>query len=155
MNITISLPLNRQFPGRITCGSWWSECLGEADLMAAIQHGNPQRDPLKGYGHTPLGRYRAVLGPAHASTPADLRSYGPHRVILLQALDGDALTAAKNGRDGIWIHGGAPAPDGIGLRPTHGCVRLSDRNQGELVALLEAAGVAACECEITTMERTK
>lgn len=153
MTIQIQLPINRQFLGRITFGGWWAECLGQADLMAAIQHGNPQRNPLKGYGDTPLGRYRATLGPAHSSTPADLRSYGPHRVILLQPLDGDALTAAKNGRDGIWIHGGAPAPDGIGLRPTHGCVRLSDRNQGELVALLEAAGVAACECEISTMER--
>jgi len=152
MTITISLPLNRQFYGRITCGSWWAECLGEADLMAAIKAGNPQRDPLKGYGHTPLGRYRAVLSGKWGENPGPLRSYGPHRVIELHPIDGDAL---KANRPGLAIHGGAPAPDGIGLRPTHGCVRLSDRNQGELVALLEAADVAACECEISTMERTK
>jgi len=147
MQILIQLPTNRQSYGRLAYGDFWAECYGQADLMAAIQHGNPQRDPLKPYGDTPLGRYRAVLGTV---TPP-LRSYGPHRVIELQPIDGDALKAAHAGRDGLWIHGGAPAPDGIGLRPTHGCVRLSDRNQGELVSLLEAAGVAACECEITVM----
>jgi len=149
VTIQILLPTNRQKYGTLTCGDLKAQCCAQSDLMAAIKAGNPSRDSLKPYGNTPLGRYRGTLG----AVLQPERSYGPHRVIELQALDGDALAATKNGRDGIWIHGGAPAPDGIGLRPTHGCVRLSDRNQGELVALLEAAGVAACECEISTMER--
>lgn len=139
MQITISLPSNRQKYGTLTCGDFKAACCAQSDLMAAIKAGNPSRDALKPYGNTPLGRYRGTLG----AVLQPERSYGPHRVIELQPLDGDALTAAKHGRDGLLIHGGDLAPDGINLRPTHGCVRLSNRDQKLLLDILEAAGTPA------------
>lgn len=139
MLITISLPANRQKYGTLTCGDFTAACCAQSDLMAAIKAGNPSRDALKPYGNTPLGRYRGNLG----SVLQPERSYGPHRVIELHPIDGDALHAAKNGRDGFLIHGGDLAPDGINLRPTHGCVRLSNRDMQFLLDILEAANAPA------------
>lgn len=150
MTISILLPADRRHYGVLDFGEHKFRCLGEADYTAACAHGNEHRDPLKPFGHTPLGRWRAVLGGHWGITPGPLRSYGPHRVIELHPIDGEALQAQRNGRSGEAIHGGDLAADG-GLRPTHGCVRLSNDDQAALVAAMEAAGIAACECEISAM----
>lgn len=112
-------------------------CLGKADNPAATKHGNPDRDQLKPYGDTPTGEYTAALcvnAGGISPTASDLRSFGPHKRLMLTPKSGNALEAAKNGRGGLMGHGGALATGG-GLRPTDGCVRFDD----DTMAVIEAA----------------
>ncbi len=105
--------------------------LGKADDNAAKANGNPSRDPLHVFGDTPLGSYQCHVQPPQ--TP--VHSYGPYKTIALVATGGDALTAQKNGRSGLLIHGGDLGPNGS-LRPTHGCVRLFNEDMKLLTDLL-------------------
>lgn len=116
-------------------------CLAKSDNLAAAQAGNPKRDPLKRMGDAPLGRSSLTLCPP--GTPE--RSYGPGKRYLLTGTAGDALTAKKNGRTGIMIHGGALATGGKKLRPTHGCVRVDDSTMAILAGL---------ECQWATVATT-
>lgn len=117
-------------------------CLGKSDNAAAAKAGNPTRDPLRKMGDLPTGAYRARPGLSLARDAASTRSYGPHPVIALEPLAGDALRAKQNGRSGLLIHGGALGPNGK-LRPTLGCLRLSNDDQESLVVLLDGKD---CEC---------
>lgn len=152
--IKVTLPRGRQFPGslRLTTTSVGGAnteltlfgpipVLGRADSADAARHGNPDRNPLKPYGDTPTGTFACTVVGAGDS----LRSYGPHGRILLRAVGGAALLAAGDGlaittddghRAGLMIHGGAPG-NGGGLRPTHGCLRLSNENMAALLAVLK------------------
>lgn len=60
---------------------------------------------------------------------------------ILPSISGNFLIAEENGRSEIMIHGGAPAPNSSAiwypLRPTYGCVRLSNSDQKELIQVLE------------------
>lgn len=105
-------------------------CLAKSDNTAAAQAGNPTRDPLKRMGDAPLGRSSLTL--CAPGTPE--RSYGPGKRYLLTGATGDALTAKKNGRQGIMIHGGALNANGS-LRPTHGCIRVDDSTMAILAGL--------------------
>lgn len=76
-------------------------------------------------GHTPTGTYTGYLyGPASPES-----SYGPYKVV---AMDGVSGVIVSSGRSGIWIHGGDASSSG-GLRPTYGCVRISNTNQNTMV----------------------
>lgn len=107
-------------------------CDGKSDNAAAIAAGNPDRDPTKPYGDTPLGEYIGRLEYVEAS-PANRRSFGPPDesgkipIVALEPIEGisQAWRAYLNGRRGLAIHCGDPNGEG-GLRPTHGCVRLSN-----------------------------
>lgn len=113
------------------------KCYGKADNLAAAGAGNPKRDPLRLYGDFPLGEYscRLVLvAPPDKLGDTFKREYGPYGFIELTAVSGDALTAAKNGRYGLRVHSGALTTAGT-LRPTHGCLRLSD---ADFLALRQA-----------------
>jgi hypothetical protein len=105
-------------------------CLAKSDNLAAAQAGNPTRDPLKRMGDAPLGRSSLTL----CAPGLPLRSYGPGKRYLLTGTTGDALTARKNGRTGIMIHGGVLTIGGA-LRPTHGCVRVDDSTITAIVSL--------------------
>lgn len=121
------------FPWTLNAGPF--VCLGKSDNEAAADAGNPSRDPLHVDGDFPLGEYSAQLvkWPA-APGPVSRREYGPYGYIVLTPVSGDALTAQLNGRDGLRVHAGDPSLAG-GLRPTHGCLRLSNR---DFLALLQA-----------------
>ena len=110
-------------------------CLGKADNADAAQHDNPERDPTLAFGDTPTGEYAVVELVAHPKGETTLHTYGPFPSLLLDPQSGDALTAKQNGREGLMIHGGAPSVNG-GLRPTHGCIRVSDASQKALVGLV-------------------
>jgi hypothetical protein len=71
----------------------------------------------------------------HSTGETDLHTYGAFPSLLLDPQSGEALIAKQNGREGLMIHGGAPSSTG-GLRPTHGCIRLSEENQKALTGLL-------------------
>lgn len=130
MKLWSQLPKDRFRPGRF----WLTDdagtvvfgpvpCRGEADNSGAVAHGNPIEDPTKAYGDHPAGSYRVL---EVFWDPQPVHSYGP-AFLKLEPTGGEAFTARVNGRSGIGIHGGDPGPNGE-LRPTFGCLRLSNEN---------------------------
>ncbi|AIQ15515.1 hypothetical protein H70357_01480 [Paenibacillus sp. FSL H7-0357] len=95
-------------------------------------------------GHTPTGVYSAAISKEPMpQTVKNKRSYGPSKYIIMDPVSGNALIAEQNGRSGLWIHGGDPADTGAPsypLRPTHGCVRLSNEDQHSLIYVLSTLG---------------
>ena len=132
MVISVSVPHDRLKLGTLKADEFECPCYCKADNAAAAAAGNPTRDPLKTDGDTPVGIYSARVGgielPEH--------SYGPHQVIHLTAEDGPALVAH---RSGLAVHGGQLSTEGR-LRPTHGCIRVHDESQAELVERMLAWG---------------
>lgn len=113
-------------------------CLAKSDNAAAAAAGNPTRNPLLPFGDIPTGTYTGeVTVAANQSVKTDVRSYGAHARILLLAVAGAALEACtgKKPRWGLMIHGGALGTKGV-LRPTHGCIRLSEENMKTLLDLI-------------------
>jgi hypothetical protein len=120
-------------------------CDGQSDLSAAIEAGNPSRNPTKAFGNTPLGEYKGSISHVPDS-PQDRRSYGiPDETgaiptIDLAAAPGDteAWKARTNGRTGLKIHSGDL--NGYGhLRETHGCIRLLEVDMGHLLTAIDGA----------------
>lgn len=132
MTIFVELPQNRKKLGTIWCGELEAPCYGKADQAAATRVGNSQRNQLLRNGDTPTGKYVAEVG----KTKIPSRTYGKHPIIRLIPKEGNALLAARNGRAGLLIHGGEPSSSG-GLRPTYGCLRVSEETQAALVACLQ------------------
>lgn len=92
--------------------------------------------PLVYKGNTPTGDYSGYLaGPCTPST-----SYGPYKVVAMTGVSGQII---DSGRSGIWIHGGSPETDTsklwYPLRPTYGCVRITNNDQYTLQTEIEAA----------------
>lgn len=92
---------------------------------------NPKHDPLRKYGDTPTGVYRARVIP-----PKIEKNFGlSPRIDLFKAIAGQALIAEKNGRDQLQVHAQG-SPD-RGLIPTHGCLRTFDKDQRKLINALK------------------
>ncbi len=105
-------------------------CFGKADNAMAARHGNPRRDTTRRFGDTPSGEYRARF----VHTPQrDTNTYGVNGYIMMEPIGGDALVARRNGRSGLWIHGGS-VRNGR-LRPTFGCVRVFDSDMAVLLSM--------------------
>ncbi|TKH43879.1 L,D-transpeptidase [Paenibacillus sp. FSL R10-2782] len=112
--------------------------------------GRGSNDEANGGDHTNWKRKNADIPTGVAKCKVYAKgsseySYGPYkRVWLNEAVSGNFLIAAQNGRDEIMIHGGDPAPSSSAtwypLRPTYGCIRLSNSNQKALIQILEANG---------------
>lgn len=66
-------------------------------------------------------------------------SYGPYKVIMLTPVSGDIKDFTN--RSGIWIHGGDPcsypSASWYPLRPTYGCIRVSNADQLSLQTHIE------------------
>ena len=141
-NFEVVLPKNRVNPGTLelrdgdTVVAGPFPVLGKADNQAAAQKGNPTRNPEREDGDTPLGEYgiTEVVPTGGPAMPA--HSYGPNGALRLNPVAGQALIAKRNGRTGLLIHGGDPRPSDGGLRPTHGCLRVSDPNMAVLAPLV-------------------
>jgi L,D-transpeptidase-like protein len=116
------------------------ECRAKADNAGAAQHGNPTRDPLRPFGDHPSGSY-VVQAIEHGKSPA--HTYGPV-FMLLDPTDGDALQARRNGRTGLAIHGGDPSATMM-LRPTFGCLRVSNAAIVEMARHIRVGDVYVCE----------
>lgn len=129
--IKIILPKDRTKLGKLYIKEKEFVCYGKADNAGAIRRGNPSRDPLKLFGDTPTGVYRCyVTGPLKPP-----RTYGIHKVIYLGPVSGNAKKAEKNGRSGLLIHGGDLGSGGR-LRPTFGCIRVSNEDMKEILDLI-------------------
>lgn len=92
-------------------------------------------DPTVTNGNTPSGDYTGELyGPVSPSS-----SYGPYKLVLTTPVSGQVVDA---GRSGIWIHGGNPITDTsktwYPLRPTYGCVRITNSEQNTLKTKIES-----------------
>lgn len=86
--------------------------------------------------NTPQGVYGASV--AAAGTPES--SYGPYkRVAMTPFISGDITQTT---RSGFYIHGGDPATSGTWapLRPTHGCIRVSNDNMKALLDAISKVG---------------
>ncbi|MDF2547728.1 MAG: hypothetical protein K0R93_2626 [Anaerosolibacter sp.] len=136
-SIEINLPENRDYKGTLKMYANGSvvhtcDCLGR---------GSECPDHTQWWatnGDTPTGSYDGSLVGAGSPTS----SYGPYRRISLDPIGGHALQAEQAGRSGIMIHGGDPATSGTWapLRPTHGCIRVSNSDQKTLADLVSAYG---------------
>jgi len=121
---------------------------GKADGGTAAANGNASRNPLFPFGDTPTGGYAVPgLEATGDGTGRSTHSYGPNGAIRLNPTSGDALTAAGLGRQYLLIHGGDLNANNR-LRPTNGCIRLSN---DDMAALLNAIAV---ESQITAPPNT-
>ncbi|MET1174529.1 L,D-transpeptidase [Paenibacillus amylolyticus] len=112
--------------------------------------GRGSNDPKNGNDHTNWKLQNADIPTGVAKTVVYAKgssesSYGPHkRVWLNQAVSGNFLIAEQNGRSEIMIHGGDPATSSslpwYPLRPTYGCIRLSNADQKALIDVLVQHG---------------
>jgi hypothetical protein len=128
----------------VVCGPF--PVAGRSGDRLAAQHGNPARNPLLRYGDTPEGTYRVTgfVGTG-TETSYDPDDRGPHGVIVIEAVAGDAALAEANGRYRLLIEGGAAGVGGT-LRSTAGSLRLYDHDQATLLAALDGATGIICEC---------
>ena len=156
MKIKISLPHDRNSSGTLKVQAASGQVIfgpipvaGRAYSAVAAAHNNPLRDPLLPYGDTPCGTYRvrAVVKADTKSEVAYLEDYGPHGVIVLEATAGDAVLADAHGRFRFLIQGSVGS-HGKRLRATSGALRLFNRDQRRLVALLEGCE-ETISCEIS------
>ncbi|WSH67970.1 hypothetical protein U8Q05_26940 (plasmid) [Rhizobium ruizarguesonis] len=114
--------------------------LGRGARDTATAHGNPNGISTEPFGDTPTGGYdlpMVLKSGANTNHPADV--YGSAGVIVMDPVNGDALTAKQNGRTGLLIHAGrqasTPTPLPGHLRPTNGCIRVLER---DIAALIQA-----------------
>ncbi|KXG75534.1 L,D-transpeptidase [Thermotalea metallivorans] len=125
-HIDVYLPINRNYKGHIYLWDassecrMYAECLGRSASNASM---------YEYQGNTPTGEYTGYLyGPM-----SNTSSYGPYKVVKMTGVSGVII---ESGRDGIWIHGGDPITDTsktyYPLRPTYGCVRISNSDQQTL-----------------------
>jgi hypothetical protein len=144
VEIVVQLPTDRTYVGTLTLKDDQGnvvagplQAFGKADNITAINHGNAARDPTQLYGDAPEGSYEVPSAIATGDgTNYPAHSYGSAGALALRPVGGQALTAAANGRTGFFIHGGDPGNNGA-LRPTNGCIRLSNDDMAALLAGLE------------------
>ena len=129
--------------GRRICGPW--PVAGRATDSLAEAHGNPRRNPVLRYGDTPTGSYRVRQNLKSGSgTPFRTVEFGPHGVILIEGVSGDAAIAEANGRFHLLIIGGKLANTGD-LRSTAGALRLANEHQRALVRSLGQLSDVQCD----------
>jgi hypothetical protein len=129
--------------GRRICGGL--AVAGRSTDSLAAAEGNPRRDPKLLYGDTPTGRYRlARTLKSGKGTFFPTAEFGPHGVVVLEAVAGDAALAEANGRFHILLQGGRRAANG-GLRSSAGALRLANDDLHLLMAALKKADELSCE----------
>lgn len=154
MKLYAMLPPNREAEGviwgvedgRVVFGPERSR--GEADNTGAFKAGNVQEDPTRAFGDHPYGTYRIT---DVVRDPAPARSYGP-AFLKLAPVSGQAWEARQNGRTGLGIHGGDPGPNDT-LRPTFGCLRVTNEVAERLAGLVERQLAAIGECWYECVEQ--
>lgn len=115
-----------------------------SDNLAAA-NGNAQRDPLLRFGDTPTGSYvirRIVKSGKGTKFPAS--RFGPHGLIVMQPVSGDAACADANGRFHFLIIGGDLSSDKK-LRSTAGSLRLRNDHMRSLMKAVTQRSNLRCE----------
>lgn len=150
--LVIEFSSNRDRCGRLTlfdgngskvCGPF--PVAGRASGHLAAANGNPSRDPLFRYGDTPSGGYAVRrLEKSGQGTPFPPAQFGPHGVVVLEGILGEAACAEANGRFHILICGGRLSAKGL-LRSTAGGLRLNNEDHRVLVAALRKRQNVHCD----------
>ncbi len=125
--------------------------LGKSDTQIAEEYGNPSRDPTQPYGDTPTGVYEVAGYKTTGTHHYPAHSYGHFGAIALKAREGQAMVAEENGRTGLLIHSGDPGHGGQ-LRPTNGCLRLSNGHMRKLLHSISRDNVTVGQCVVSEME---
>jgi hypothetical protein len=131
-HIRISLPTDRSRPGALELRDpdgqrlMAAPCLGRGTGHPSL---NPQRSPMRRWGHTPLGDYRASAVVDRGADQAGRPPYGRY-VFALRPADARVVAARK----GLMIHGGRGNDR---LVTTRGCVRLLDLDMARLAKALQ------------------
>jgi hypothetical protein len=108
------------------------DACGSASPELAAKNGNPACDPLRPFGHPPLGSYALLASPP--PPPECGIEYGS-QVLLFEPAGGEGLQAESFGRLLLAVYAGPPGRDGR-LRRTQGGVRLSESMMKELLVRL-------------------
>ena len=144
------LPHDRSTPGRLALltedGAEVLVCqaLGKADNGGAAAHGNPTRDPIRPYGDCPTGTFDVTGWAAtDRSDTEEVDRFGPHGKVVLDPTGGPALEGKRNGRYGLLIHGGRLNMSQR-LRPTYGCLRVTDAAMEQIVAHHRLRPITRC-----------
>jgi hypothetical protein len=124
--------------------------LGMADQKTASKKGNSPRSTIIPYGDTPLGTYQ-IDGFQPPSNLGDAARHGPHGKIRITPTRGDAKLASEAGRTFLQIHGGVPGPNRQ-LRPTNGCLRLSDDDMLDLMTAIITRGTPPDVCSVQKID---
>ena len=160
--IFVRLPMDRDYagllevqtPGGTRIAGPYEVC-GRADDQIARDNRNPERDPLLPFGDIPYGEYWvAGIVASGAGTKYGSEEYGSAGVVVLEPRNGDAALADANGRFRFLIHGGKSAAGG-GLRPTDGSLRLSNRDQQDLVGVLRRLQGSSGTCLVVQAEHLR
>jgi hypothetical protein len=139
LHFFVLLPRNRNLAGRLRVEKD-GMLLAEFSALGRGSRGPGDTSLLKD-GNTPTGSYK---GSEFIETKGrNLASYGPWGALRLKPESGNAVLAQDVfGRKGLLIHGGALATSGLWkgkLKPTHGCIRLSNSDMKRLREIIEAA----------------
>jgi hypothetical protein len=161
--IAVELPSDRGRAGRLSikndlgqvvAGPW--PVLGKADGLTAARRNNSTRSTVLPYGDTPAGTY-LVTGAFKVGdgTSYKKESYGIHGALRLDPQSGDAKVAKDvGGRTGLLIHSGDLGNQGR-LRPTNGCLRLSNGDMravlDELLLIAVVQGAISATCSVTSV----
>lgn len=149
ININVRVPESRDRTAVVEIRSGLSKvadgiAVASASPALAARHGNPHCDPLRPWGHPPLGSYRLLAqGPAPAGCDIE---YGGH-LLVFQPESGSALEAESFGRLLLLAYAG-PAGKSGQLRPTQGGLRLQQKTFDALRAVLAAAPEAVLEIDV-------
>jgi hypothetical protein len=144
VHLQVTLPKNRNFTGNMVVFVN-NEPTGFSFPVKGRGSVGAGNTMFQNKGNTPDGKYRGELVATKGWNEA---SYGPNGAIRLHPISGNAYKAWKiYGRTGLCIHGGNPPKDADknkevmtgGLRPTYGCLRLSNENVAKLMQVLEDA----------------
>jgi len=149
LTINVRVPADRNETAVVEIFSGASRIAGSlaaasASAELARSHGNADCDPLRPWGHPPLGNYRLI---AHGPAPAgcDLE-YGKH-LLVFQPESGNALDAESFGRLLLLAYAG-PAGKGGRMRRTQGGLRFRQETLEVLLARLESDPAALLQIDL-------
>jgi len=138
IRITVHVPEDRSRAGFVRLSSglrtfFEDAACASADATVSARRGNPACDPLRPFGHPPLGHYRlAAFGRAPEAVVAE---YG-ETLLSFEPVSGPALDAESYGRLALLAYGGGRGSDRQ-LRRTQGGLRLSPEAMQALVARVD------------------
>jgi uncharacterized membrane protein YgcG len=149
LGIVVRVPQDREQTGVVEIRSNLKTvargvAVASASRELAARHGNPNCDPLRPWGHPPLGMYRYLAqGPAPAGCDIE---YG-RQLLVFQPETGKALEAEAFGRLLLLVYAGPAEKDGR-LRRTQGGVRLDQKSFDAMLAALAPDPLAVLSIEV-------
>jgi hypothetical protein len=149
LNIKVRVPEQRDRSAVVEIHSGLSKiadgsAVASASVDLAARNGNPRCDPLRPWGHPPLGSYR-LLAQGPAPVGCDIE-YGK-QLLVFQPESGEALEAEAFGRLLLLAYAGPAAKDGL-PRPTQGGLRLEQKIFDALLAALATHPQALLQIDV-------